>query len=262
MSAALAVLLAVLLRDGGSASYKTCMKRTLLVLLGLVAGILPFLAQPSTASAAVQAKAPAPISGRLFVGGNPAAGVKIQLRSGATGTLIGATTTNSEGRFWVTRTGPLPRGGSYVKVVGTSTVQGGVIGGAVSETPKWVQPSYAYGTRYADGTSLGRVYALPAYVRGKVVDADDLTPVVGAVVRLREASSNDIAGYATTDSNGIFRITGIDGEDFNLQVVGTRLVYESGYRACDAQVVPTIGEACGSPIGDIGRVYLEYVGAA
>lgn len=240
-------------------SYKRGMKRLLAIVLGLAALLVPLLGQqPAThaASAAQAAAAPAPISGRLFVGDRAAAGVKIQLRSGPSGTLIGSTTTNSEGRFWVTRTGPKPAGGSYVRVLATSTVQGGVVGGRVSETPKWVQPSYTYGTRYADGTSLGRIYALPAYVRGKLVDAETYMPVARATVRLRRASDNTIAAYSVTDANGIFRMTSVKGEDFNLQVIGSSVSHENGYRGCDAHVVPTIGEACATPIGDIGRVFV------
>ena len=240
------------------------MKRLLVSLLGLAAVLVPLLGQqPATrAASAAQAAAPSPISGRLFLGQDPAsavpaAGVRIELRSGPSGSLIGSTTTNSEGRFWVTRTGPLPKGGSYVKVVAKSTVQGGIIGGSVSESPKYVQPSYTYGTRYVDGTSLGRIYALPAYVRGKLVDAATLAPVAGATVRLRHAADNTIAHYATTDANGLFRMTSIKGEEFNLQVVGSSVGYENGYRSCLAQVVPTVGAACQSPIGDIGRVYVD-----
>ncbi|WP_157537633.1 hypothetical protein [Nocardioides sp. Root190] len=61
------------------------MKRLLVVLAALAAGLLPFLAQPSTAAPLAAAKAPAPISGRVFSGGVPAAGLKIELRSGPPG---------------------------------------------------------------------------------------------------------------------------------------------------------------------------------
>ncbi|KRB74141.1 hypothetical protein ASE01_19360 [Nocardioides sp. Root190] len=150
-----------------------------------------------------------------------------------------------------------------MKVVANATVQGGVVGGDPSETPKWVQPSYTYGTRYVDGTSLGRIYALPAYVRGKLVDAVTSAPVVGASVRLRHASGNAIAVHVLTDRNGIFRLKPVKGEDFNLQVVGSGVGYENGYRGCEvsgkAPVVPTIGDACQSDLGDIGRVYVDQL---
>lgn len=238
------------------------MKRLLVVLLGLAAALAALTAVPATSSAGSSSRAaqaaPAPITGRLvydFDAVRPASGVRVELRSGPGGTLIGASTTDSEGRFSVVRTGPLPAGGSYVRVVGNNWVQGGIVGG--DSSPRYVQPSFAYGRRYADGTALGRVWALPSFIRGQVVDAATLAPVAGARVNLRRAVDNVRVGTVLTASNGSFRIHPIRGEDFNLQVNGLEVGHELGYRACNAQLVPTIGEACGSPIGYIGRVYAD-----
>lgn len=238
------------------------MKRLLVVLLGLAAALAALTAVPTASSAGTPTRAaqaaPAPITGRLvydFDDVRPASGVRIELRSGPGGTLIGATTTDSEGRFAVVRTGALPAGGSYVRVVGNNWVQGGIVGG--NSSPRYVEGTFAYARRYADGTALGRVWALPSFVRGQVVDAETLAPVAGARVNLRRASDNVRVGTVLTASNGSFRIYPVQGEDFNLQVNGLAVGHELGYRACNAQLVPTIGEACGAPIGYIGRVYAD-----
>ena len=242
------------------------MKRLLVVLLGLAAALAALTAVPTASSAGTPASsseraaqaAPAPITGRLvydFDDVRPAAGVRIELRSGPGGTIIGSTTTDSEGRFSVVRTGPLPAGGSYVRVVGNNWVQGGIVGG--DSSPRYVQAAFAYARRYADGTALGRVWALPSFVRGQVVDAATLAPVAGARVNLRRAVDNVRVGTVLTASNGTFRIYPVNGEDFNLQVNGLEVGHELGYRACNAQLVPTIGEACGAPIGYIGRIYAD-----
>lgn len=238
------------------------MKRLLVALLGLAAALAALTAVPATSSAGTPARAaqaaPAPITGRLvydFDDVRPAAGVRVELRSGPGGTIIGSTTTDSEGRFSVVRTGPLPAGGSYVRVVGDNWVQGGIVGG--NSSPRYVEATFAFARRYADGTALGRVWALPSFVRGQVVDAATLAPVAGARVNLRRASDNVRVGTVLTASNGSFRIYPVQGEDFNLQVNGLAVGHELGYRACNAQLVPTIGEACGAPIGYIGRVYAD-----
>ena len=238
------------------------MKRLLVALLGLAAALAALTAVPATSSADAPARAaqaaPAPITGRLvydFDDVRPASGVRVELRSGPGGTIIGSTTTDSEGRFSVVRTGPLPAGGSYVRVVGNNWVQGGIVGG--DSSPRYVQASFAYARRYADGTALGRVWALPSFIRGQVVDAATLAPVAGARVNLRRAVDNVRVATVLTASNGTFRIYPIHGEDFNLQVNGLEVGHELGYRACNAQLVATIGDACGSPIGYIGRIYAD-----
>lgn len=239
------------------------MKRLLAVLLGLVAALAAVTAVPATsgasspAPASAAAKAPAPVTGRVvdFRTGRPARGVRVRLMSGPGGTVIGATTTNSEGRFSVVRTGPKPTGGFYVRIIGDEWVQSGIVGGDAS--PRSVEWSYSYARRYHDGATLGRVNAHSAFVQGRVVDADTLAPVAGARVNLRRAADNVRVGTALTGSRGYFRIRPIRGEDFNLQVNGLAVGHENGYRACNAQLVPTIGAACGSPIAYIGRVYSD-----
>ena len=232
-------------------TYNGTMKRPLVVLLGLLIAATALAAAPSTSTAA----APAAITGRLVdsTTGLPVVGTEVLLASGPGGSVIGSSTTDSLGKFSVVRTGPLTGTGSYVRVTGDARVQSGIVGGS----PKWVQPSYALGRRYADGTALGTINALPSYVRGTVLDAATLERVGGAKVNLRRASDNLLLVTTTTASNGSFKLYPVRGEDFNLQVLGASVGYENGYRACDAQLVPTIGEACGSPLGAIGRVYAD-----
>lgn len=241
------------------------MKRLLAVLVGLVAALAAVTAVPATsrasspapASAQATAQAPAPVTGRVvdFRTGRPARGVRILLVTGPGGTVIGSDWTNSEGRFSVVRTGAKPAGGFYVRIVGDEWVQSGIVSGDAS--PRSVEWSYAYARRYNDGATLGRINAHSAFVQGRVVDANTLAPVAGARVNLRRAHDNVRVGTALTGSRGYFRIRPIRGEDFNLQVNGLAVGHENGYRACNAQLVPTIGAACGSPIAYIGRVYSD-----
>lgn len=243
-------------------AYNGTMKRILVVLVGLLAALAPVgLLAPTSSSAAADAaaaaRAPAPVTGRVvdFRTGRPASDVRIRLMTGPGGTVIGATTTNSEGRFSVVRTGPKPAGGFYVRIIGDAWVQSGIVGGDAS--PRSVEWSYAYARRYQDGAALGRINAHSAFIQGRVVDADTLAPVAGARVNLRRASDDVRVGTDLTGSRGYFVIRPIHGEDFNLQVNGLAVGYENGYRACNAQLVPTIGDACGSPIAYIGRVYSD-----
>jgi len=62
----------------------------------------------------------------------------------------------------------------------------------------------------------------------------------------------------TTNRNGVFEITGITGEDSNnLKLNGSSHGYETGFRGCSAQVVPAWGDACGAPLGRIGKEFLD-----
>lgn len=239
------------------------MKRLLVVLLGLVAVLAAVAAVPGTSRASspvpasAAASAPAPVTGRVvdFRTGRPASGVRVRLMSGPGGTVIGATTTNGEGRFSVVRTGAKPAGGFYVRIIGDEWVQSGIVGG--DSSPRTVEWSYAYATRYHDGATLGRINAHSAFIQGRVVDADTLAPVAGARVNLRRASDNVRVGTDLTGSRGYFLIRPIRGEDFNLQVNGLAVGYENGYLACNRHLVPTILEACGTQIAYIGRVYAD-----
>lgn len=239
------------------------MKRLLVVLLGLAAALAALTAVTPTSRASspapvtATAQAPAPVTGRVvdFRTGRPARGIRVRLVTGPGGTVIGAATTNREGRFSVVRTGAKPAGGFYVRIVGDEWVQSGIVDGDTS--PRSVQWAYVYARRYNDGAALGRINAHSAFVQGRVVDADTLAPVAGARVNLRRAYDNVRVGTALTGARGYFRIRPIRGEDFNLQVNGLAVGHENGYRACNAQLVPTVGAACGSPIAYIGRIYSD-----
>ena len=78
----------------------------------------------------------------------------------------------------------------------------------------------------------------------------------------RRDANDDLAveGSDTTDSNGVFRVTGITCEDdCYLRMNGSARSFEVGYRACNATVVATWGDACASPIGRIGKVRLDHL---
>lgn len=230
------------------------MKRLLGLLVVLAVSTAPALALVNPVEAAPERAAPAPITGRVwdYVAGVGQGGVRLELRAEAGGPVVGTATTASDGRFSIARD-PLVKIGSspYLRVYSNGRIQGGWVGGG------YVQPSVTYGDRIDDGTALGRVNATPAYIRGRVVNARTGRPVRGVAVAAWEAVGNDVVRSTTTNAEGIFVLKPIRGEDFNLRVNGRAVGYERGFRACNAQVVPTIGQACGSPLGAIGRIFLQ-----
>jgi hypothetical protein len=64
----------------------------------------------------------------------------------------------------------------------------------------------------------------------------------------------------TTDSNGVFRVEPLTCEDCNaLKFNGAARGYETGFRDCTAHVVPAWPDACASPIGRIGKVFIQHL---
>ena len=82
-----------------------------------------------------------------------------------------------------------------------------------------------------------------------------------AGVRATARSMEDpsaVEGADTTNNNGVFRINGLTCEDdCFLKINGSFKDYETGFRACDADIVPTWAEACAAPIGRMGQVRLD-----
>ncbi|GAA4824810.1 carboxypeptidase regulatory-like domain-containing protein [Nocardioides caeni] len=229
------------------------MKRLLGLVLLLAVACAPGLL-PVSASAERGVAPPAPITGRIwdYVGRTYEAGVGVQVWDEPGGTLLGSTTTGSDGSFSVARNPEILIGGpTFVRVISNGRVQGGWIGGG------YVQFGPDFADEVADGTSLGRINATPAYIRGRVVNARTGRPVRGVDVALLRAGDNRLVRTARTNAEGVFALRPFVGEDFNLRVDGRAVGYERGFRACNAQVVATIGQACGSPIGAIGRVFLQ-----
>lgn len=212
---------------------------------------------PSTAGAGLALD---PVVGQLVdsTTGAPAVGTTLRLHAddgGTPGAVVVTDVTDANGEFSLAPTGP---GDYWVEVVRNSRIQGGYVSDRASG-PSWVEFDPAYATPVTPGRRLGRVMALPSFISGVVVNAANGNRLGGITVNTREVTSlSTVVGSDTTDSNGFFRIP-IAGEDFGLRVNGVSRGFEAGWRACDATVVRTWGAACGSPIGRIGKVFLDRV---
>lgn len=216
--------------------------------------------------AVTPASAADPIYGRLQDGvaaGHPAAsGMTVQLRkvtATGPGAVVASDVTNSGGYFQLDA-GAMPDDEYYVQVV-AGNWQGGWVGPNEGGGQEYVQPAPRYARTYGPGDHIGSIFANPAFIRGVVVNASTGNPVAGVHVTAR--SFNDtwaFEGSDDTNSNGVFRVAGIACEDdCYLRINGSAKSYETGYRACDATVVATWGDACASPIGRIGKVRLDHL---
>lgn len=227
-------------------SAPTRLPRLLVLLLAAclaAAGLAVTAVAPATAAPVIQ--------GRIIdvTTGNPLRGFSVRLitnNGGSPGTVVDTAATNAEGYFVLDA--PPRRGGYYVQHQ-AGTYQAGWVGGPAGD--RYVQERFANGDVYAAGAKLGRIYALPAFIRGIVVDSGTNQRVAGVKVTARSANNlASVEAAATTDRLGRFTLTGIDFEDdgalrFNGQSVG----HEIGYLACDFTVVGTWGDACATPIG-------------
>lgn len=203
------------------------------------------------------AQAASPLTGRLVdsTGTHPAVvGAVVKLRtvtgSGA-GTVVDTDTTDSDGKFSLDA-GSSPDDEYYVQVM-AGKYQGGYIGDG------WVQPTQGTAMTYGPSASLGKVLDNPAFIRGRLVDATSGDPITGVKVSARSANDvTQVEGVDSTNTNGVFMITGLECEDdCYLKVAGAAAGYETGFRACNAQVVADFGDACASPIGKIGKVFVD-----
>lgn len=230
------------------------MRRTLLALLACVlasvaAGLTPPPAQAGSAH----------VTGRLYEinAGVPAPGVTVNLREvteGGPDDILGTGVTDSTGFFDIEPLVPL-QDEYYVEVVGNDQVQFGWVDGG---DPNYVQQYDEYAATFSATEAIGRIWVNPSYVRGRVVNPRNGNPVAGVTVSLRLADDPSTSvGVTTTNAQGRFRIGGILGEDFNLRLIGEAVGFENGWRACNGTVVRTLGAACASPIGQIGRVRLD-----
>lgn len=236
------------------------MRRCLaLVLSACLAALTLLTLTPSTGGA----EATTTISGRLVDGyapGNPAvAGVTVELvewLDGVPGAGVGTATTAADGSFSL-----VPEGSSatrfYVRAA-AGDYQFGWVGRSVDGS-RWLERDFAFARSFVLGTVLGDVKAIPAFIRGVVVNSVTKKPVAGVVVTARSQDKiKEIDGVDRTNRDGVFRINGITCEDdCYLKLNGSEKGYETGFRDCDARVVPTWGGACASDIGRIGRVFLD-----
>lgn len=229
------------------------MRRILPLLVALALGLLGLVvvAGPPAANAAD------PITGQLAdaTGSHPAVpGMTVRLRTvtgDGPGAVVASDVTDSAGKFSLDA-GPTPDDEYYVQVV-AGRYQGGYIGS------DYVQPTPGYAVTWGPHASIGKIFALPAFIRGTIVSSATGDPVSGVKVTVRTSThlftvtDSDVTGRA-----GVFQVDGITCEDnCALKVNGQTKGYEVGWRGCSAQVVPTWGDACASPIGRIGKVFLD-----
>ncbi|GEP34106.1 hypothetical protein NSZ01_18740 [Nocardioides szechwanensis] len=198
-----------------------------------------------------------PITGRLVdaTGSHPAVqGATVRLRTvtgSGPGTVVDTDVTDSDGKFSLDA-GATPDDEYYVQVL-AGTYQGVYVGGG------YVQPTPAYAVTYGPHATIGKILANPAFIRGVLVNSETGNPVRDVRVTARSANDlSQIEGSDFTGRGGVFRINGLECEDdCYLKVNGAPKGYEVGFRACNAGVVPTWGAACASPIGRIGKVFLD-----
>jgi hypothetical protein len=231
------------------------MRRSLAVLLSACLAALALLAVSPSAEAAT------PITGRLVNGhaGTPAppvAGMTVELvemGTGPTGAAVDDDVTDADGHF------SLDPGTSTASKFFVRAVAGDYQAGWVGGNPRWLQRDATFANKFAPDTHLGAVRAIPAFIRGVVVKSVSKKPVPGVTVTARSQDAiKEVDGTDTTNADGSFRINNLTCEDdCFLKINGSARGYETGFRACSAQVVATWGAACASPLGGIGRVFLD-----
>ncbi|QCW50983.1 carboxypeptidase regulatory-like domain-containing protein [Nocardioides dongxiaopingii] len=227
------------------------------LLAALVAGLLLLgLAGPTPradASAPARPSAAAAVTGRVVsFDGAAVAGATVRLRAVARtglGPVVATATTNGRGQF------SLPGGSSstpyYVELVAGSHQRGWV-----GQDPKAFQTALTWADTYAGGAALGTVVAVPAFVRGVVVDSQTKLGVRGVKVTFTPLGEAPLS--ATTQRDGSFRITGITGgEDGAMKFAGAAVGYENGVWGCANAVVPPALE-CQPQIGVMpGRIRID-----
>lgn len=230
------------------------MRRALAVLLSACLTALALLAVSPPAEAAT------PITGRLVdvTGSGAVAGMEVRLFESVGGepatTHLTSAITGPDGNF------SLDPGTSTATAFFVRAVAGNYQAGWVGDSgdQRWLQPA-AFAQSFPGGTLLGDINANPAFIRGIVVNAATKSPVRGVTVTARSQDMlSDPDGADLTDRDGRFRINGLTCEDdCALKINGGARGYETGFRACNARIVATWGAACATPIGGIGRVYLD-----
>ena len=177
---------------------------------------------------------------------------------GGAGVVVDTDVTGPNG-FFALDAGPSPDPQYFVQVL-PGNFQGGWVGGSGTSGMDWVQPTFGDADTYGPHDGIGSVQALPAFVRGTVIDQGTGIPVQGVTVRMTEGSDLTIVyGSDVTNANGVFRIGGLSGEDnFGLRVNGSAQGYEVGwFNGFSHEVVPTWGEATAAPLGKAGKVKIE-----
>ncbi|HET7195956.1 MAG TPA: hypothetical protein VFI99_13295 [Nocardioides sp.] len=231
------------------------MRRALAAFLSACLAAFALLAVSPSAQAAD------PITGRLVNGhaGTPApavAGMTVELvesATGPTGAAVASAVTDADGLF------SLDPGTSTAAKFFVRAVAGEYQAGWVGGNPRWLQRDSAFANKFVPGTDLGNVRAIPAFIRGVVVNSVTKKPLAGVTVTARSQDAiKEVDGIDETNAEGVFRINGLTCEDdCYLKINGSAKGYETGFRDCNAQVVATWPAACASPLGRIGRVFLD-----
>ncbi len=215
-----------------------------LLLVFVVAAGLAALSAPPAVAAPV-------VSGRVMdtATGAPLSGFSVRLLQnvgGRPGAVVDTAATNRDGYFSLDAP---PRAGGYFVQHLAGRYQAGWVGGPLGE--RYFQARFANADRYSSGAKLGKIYTVPAFIRGVVVDSSSGARVAGVKVTARSANDlSSVEASDTTDRAGRFELTGIDFEDDGaLRFAGVPVGYEVGYLACDFEVVGSFGDACASPLG-------------
>jgi hypothetical protein len=227
-------------------------------LVALVALLLLPLAALRLAGPADAARAPAPtVTGTVVSdAGGSVAGLTVRLRVvnrfGKPGAVVGIDTTNRRGQFAVT--GGAARTRYFVELV-AGEFQHGYAGG---HRPRYWQGFVKDADTYLGGASLGAVRALPAFIRGRLVDPASGAGVAG--VRLTLVALDGATITATSRRGGWFALEGLDQEDWSLRFKGLPVGYENGRFSCFYTVVP-VDQECQVTLGKHTRsIEIERVG--
>lgn len=234
--------------------------------LSLAAATIAVFAGVTAVSGVPTAEAFSPLTGQLVdavTTGHPGVpGMVVRMRElasdGSPGAVVDEAATGTKG-FFSLDAGPTPTDEYYVQVI-AGNFQGGYVGGGSAGEPNRVEPTAGQARTYGPHATIGAIRANPAFIRGIVVDAaDQAKPVAGVLVTGRDSVDiSAVEGADTTNANGVFKIQGLTCEDScYLKVNGSSQSYETGFSDCSQQIVPTWGAACASPIGRIGKVFLD-----
>ncbi|WP_323791730.1 hypothetical protein [Nocardioides sp.] len=225
---------------------------TLTIAVGLVLAVMAVVRVPPVSAA------PA-LRGQIVdsLTGDPVSGAVVRLHplefGGAPGPVIDRDRTDADGAF------ELSAGDSAEEEFFVEVVAGRYQGGWVGGDPLYVQPDVeSAGTVGASG-DLGPVRAIPAFLRGKVVDSRSKKALGKVKVSVRTSSRpRRVIDADTTNKRGRFVLRGLTCEDDCLvRVNGRKVRHEAGWVACNSGVVATTGAACAVGPGNIGRVFLD-----
>jgi hypothetical protein len=104
-----------------------------------------------------------------------------------------------------------------------------------------------------------RSAGFPTYLKGVAVNQATGAQLSGIVVTLRDPVTLDVIASDTTNASGVFRMDGLDSDEYAIKFNGSRRGFETGFGGCGRGVVPTYGEACTFAPGGVGKFRLEHL---